>query len=59
MDITNLYLGQGITFPFVLSDGTITIDQFDKVIETSIRTILGWEFGSRFFAETATQRHSS
>jgi phage baseplate assembly protein W len=52
MDISNLYLGQGIVFPFVLSEGAIVIDTYEQTIEASLKSILGWEFGSRFFQPT-------
>jgi len=49
MDLTNLYLGQGIIFPFVLNDGTITISDYEMTIDSAIKSILSWEYGSRFF----------
>jgi hypothetical protein len=52
MDVSNLYLGQGITFPFILDNGAIVVNTYSQTIEASLKTILSWEFGRKFFTPT-------
>ena len=49
MDVSNAYLGQGPVFPFVLEDGGLRISEFNSSIDASLRHIIFWEQGIRFF----------
>jgi phage baseplate assembly protein W len=52
MDNSTFILGQGISFPFILVDGAVKVDQHPTLIDQSIRTILCWGFGNRWFNPT-------
>lgn len=43
------YIGRGITLPLKLVNGKPPVETGFELIRSSIRTILGWEEGSRFF----------
>ncbi len=49
MDNSTFISGRGISFPFVLVDGAIVIDDYPTLIPSSIKTILSWVFGQRPF----------
>jgi len=52
MEVTSAYLGQGITFPFNLTNGAINLDGFEALIESSLKMICAWEYGTHFFNPT-------
>jgi phage baseplate assembly protein W len=43
------FLGRGITLPLRLENGSIPLDSGPTLIKASIRMILAWAFGTRFF----------
>lgn len=43
------FIGRGITFPIKLENGKPPIDGGKKLIEASLRDILAWVLGTRFF----------
>jgi len=49
MEVTSSFLGKGITFPFVIENGAIKMDDYEALIKHSLEMILGWEYGIRFF----------
>lgn len=49
MDNNGLIMGRGITFPFLLTNGGVVIDDYPTLIDQSIRSILSWGPGSRPF----------
>jgi phage baseplate assembly protein W len=56
MNITNAYLGQGPTFPFVLVNGSLPVSEYQDTIQASIKHIVFWEYGNRFFQPTFGSR---
>ncbi len=52
MDNSTFILGQGISFPFILVDGAVKVDQHPTLIDQSVRTILSWPHGQRMFIPT-------
>lgn len=49
MEKASNLLGRGITFPFVLVNGAVKVDDHPKLIDESIRSILSWGLGQRSF----------
>lgn len=45
----NSFMGKGLTFPIILVNGKPPIDTGKKLIEASLRDILAWVIGTRFF----------
>lgn len=43
------FLGNGITLPLNLKDGAAVLESGEHLIKASIRMILAWNFGTRFF----------
>lgn len=44
------FIGNGLVFPIVLTaDGKVPVSSGFELIESSIRIIVGWVFGTRFF----------
>lgn len=43
------YIGRGITLPIKLVNGSVPLDTGVELIKASIRTILSWPYGTRFF----------
>jgi len=53
------FVGQGITFPIVLDNGRAVVYTGVELIRSSIKIILAWETGNRFFlAEFASRLES-
>lgn len=53
------FVGQGITFPIVLNNGRAQVFTGVELIRSSIKIILSWETGNRFFlAEFASRLES-
>lgn len=46
---TENYIGSGITLPLKISNGTVPLDSGVELIRSSIRMILFWLKGTRFF----------
>lgn len=51
-DFNHTVLGKGIIFPFVLVNGAIVVDSDIALIRASIKSILFWPYGTRFYNET-------
>lgn len=47
--VQNDFIGKGITLPLVLVGGRPLLDSGFSLIRASIKTILSWEYGQRFF----------
>lgn len=45
----NNFIGKGLTFPIVLTNGKPAIDSGKVLIEASLRDILAWVIGTRYF----------
>jgi len=43
------FLGRGITLPLRLENGKVPIDSGVQLIRSSIKMIIAWPFGTRFF----------
>lgn len=43
------FIGKSITFPFKLENGRVPLESGFELIRSSIRIILGWPYGERFF----------
>jgi phage baseplate assembly protein W len=43
------FLGRGITLPLRLVNGSVPIDTGPELIKASIRFLLSWTYGTRFF----------
>lgn len=43
------YIGQGITLPLRLENGSVPLDTGFVLIRASIITIITWDYGTRFF----------
>lgn len=49
MDSTTYIASQGISFPFILTNGAINVDSINTLIAQSIKTVVSWSFGRRPF----------
>ena len=48
-DNLNRFIGAGITFPLKLSNGRAVVETGKPLIESSLKDILAWMIGTRFF----------
>lgn len=44
-----VFVGRGITLPLKLENGRVPVETGTELIKSSIRMILGWVYGTRFF----------
>lgn len=56
METTSAYLGRGLSYPLVLTNGSVVVDDYEALIKHSLEFIVGWEYGTRFFFPTFGSR---